>query len=121
MQEACSLIGIHKSHTTAYHPQCDGQVDRKNHTLQELIDAFVSEHNDYWDRWVSLAFYAYSTSCNASTGFSPYELVFRCSPRTHPELGLEVPFKHPCSQPEYSQSIRKVLHSLKHKVTANLH
>jgi len=121
MQEVCSLMGIHKSRTTAYHPQCDGQVERQNRTLQEMLAAFVSEHKDDWDSWVSLAVYAYNTSCHESTGFSPYELVFGRSPRTPLELDLDIPLKHPCSQSEYSQSVRKVLHSLNHKARANLH
>ena len=44
MQEVCSLMGIHKSRTNAYHPQCDGQVERQNRTLQEMLaarDAFT--------------------------------------------------------------------------------
>ena len=120
MQEVCSLMGIHKSRTTAYHPQCDGQVERQNRTLQEMLAAFVSEHKDDWDTWVSLAVYAYNTSCHESTGFSPYELVFGRSPRTPLELDLDIPLKHPCSQSEYSQSVRKVLHSFNHKARANL-
>ena len=120
MQEVCSLMGIHKSRTTAYHPQRDGQVERQNRTLQEMLAAFVSEHKDDWDTWVSLAVYAYNTSCHESTGFSPYELVFGRSPRTPLELDLDIPLKHPCSQSEYSQSVRKVLHSFNHKARANL-
>ena len=98
-------MGIHKSRTTANHPQCDGQVERQNRTLQEMLAAFVSEHKDDWDTWVSLAVYAYNTSCHESTGFSPYELVFCRSPRTPLELDLDIPLKHPCSQSEYSQSV----------------
>ena len=99
MQEGCS---IHKSRTTAYYPQCDGQVERQNRALQEMLAAFVSEHKDDWNSWVSLAVYAYNTICHESTGFSPYELVFGRSPRTPLELDLVIPLKHPCSQSEYS-------------------
>ena len=121
MQEVCSLRGIHKSRTTAYHPKCDGQVERQNRTLQEILAAVVSEHKDGWDSWVSVAVYVYNTSCHESTGFSPYKLIFGRSPRTNLELDLDIPLKHPCSQSEYSQSVRKVLHSLNHKARANLH
>ena len=120
MQKVCSLMGIHKSRTTAYHPQCDGQVERQNRTLQEMLAAFVSEHKDDWDTWVSLAAYSYNISCHESTGFSPYELVFGHSPRTPLELDSDIPIKYPSSQSEYSQSVRKVLHSFNHKARANL-
>ena len=98
MQEVCQLMGIHKSRTTAYHPQCDGLVERQNRTLQDILSAYVSDHQDDWDQWVSLAVYAYNTSTHESTGFSPYELVFGRIARTPLELDLDLPLKNPCSQ-----------------------
>ena len=85
-----------------------------------MLAAFVFEHKDDWDSWVSLAVYAYNTSCHEPPGFSPNELVFCRSPRTPLELDLDIPLKHPCSHSEYSQLVRKVLHSLNHKARANL-
>ena len=113
-------MGIHKSRTAVYHPQCDGQVERQNRTLQEMLAAFVSDHTNDWDNWVSLAVYAYSTSCHESNGFSPYELVFGRIARTPLELDLDIPLKDPCSQLAYSQSIRETLHSLNHKAKVSL-
>ena len=113
MHEICRLMGMHKSRTTAYHPQCDGQVERQNQTLQNILSSFVSQHKDDWDNWVSLAVYAYNTSCHASTGFSPYEMVFRRDARTPIELDLGLPLKNPCSESEYTQSLRHALSSLR--------
>ena len=48
-------MGIKKSHTTAYHPQGDRQVERQNRTLQEIIANFVSEnHAEYMRQQDSL-------------------------------------------------------------------
>ena len=52
LQEICDLMGIAKTRTTAYHPQCDGQVERQNRTLQNMLAAFASEHRDDWDLWI---------------------------------------------------------------------
>ena len=41
LQEVNNLMGVHKSRTTAYHPQCDGLVQRQNRTLQEMLASFV--------------------------------------------------------------------------------
>jgi len=113
MYEICRLMGIHKSRTTAYHPQCDGQVERQNQTLQNILSSFVSQHRDDWDNWVALAVYAYNTSCHASTGLSPYEMVFGRDARTPIELDLGLPLKNPCSQSEYTQSLRHALSSIR--------
>ena len=106
-------MGVHKSRTTVYHPQCDGLVERQNRTLQDIISSFVSAHQDDWDNWVSLALYAYNTSCHESTGFSPYVLVFGRTARTPLEIDLDIPLKNPASQSEFTQSVRNALHSIK--------
>jgi len=45
----CDLMGIQKTRTKAYHPQGDGQIEKQNKTLQEILSTFVSEHPDTWD------------------------------------------------------------------------
>ena len=35
MKELCKMLGIEKLNTTAYHPQCDGAVERFNRTLKQ--------------------------------------------------------------------------------------
>ena len=120
MHEICQIMDIHKSRTTAYHPQCDGLVERQNRTIQDMLSAFVSQHKDDWDTWVSVIAYAYSTSTHEATGFSPYELVFGRAARTPIEIDLDMPFRNPCSQSEYSQLVRRSLKSLKQSAQQNL-
>ena len=67
IHEICCFMGIHKSRTSAYHPQCDGLVELQNRTLQDMLTSYVSEHQHDWDRWVDLVAYAYNTSTHAST------------------------------------------------------
>ena len=49
MHDICTLMGISKSRTTAYHLQCDGLVERQNRTLQAMLTAFCSQHREDWD------------------------------------------------------------------------
>ena len=37
MMEVCALLGIDKLNTTAYHPQCNGLVERMNRTLKAML------------------------------------------------------------------------------------
>ena len=93
MHEICQIMGIKKSRTTAYHPQGDGQVERQNRTLQEILSSFVGEHPENWDLYVDQAVYAYNTSRHETTGYSPYELVFGRKPWGNKKSSLCTPPK----------------------------
>ena len=64
-------MGLRMTRTTAYHPQCDGQVEQQKRTLQNIITAFVSQHSTDWDEWVDQAVFAHNTSVHESTGLFP--------------------------------------------------
>ena len=93
MQEVCCLMGIHKSYTSAYHPQCDGLVERQN-----IFTGYVSQHQHDCDCLVDLVTYAFSTSVHSSTGYSFYEMAVGCLARTPLELLLGLPLNNPSSQ-----------------------
>ena len=120
MQEICRFMRIHKSRTIAYRPQCDGPVERQNMTIQEILASFVSQHQDDWDNWVSLAVFAYNTSRNQSNGFSPCEMAFGRDLRTPLEIDLGLPLTNPCSQSEHTKSIRSALYSINNAAQSQL-
>jgi transposase InsO family protein len=62
MHEVCDVMGIKKTRTTAYHPQCDGQVERQNRTSQDMLMAFCTKHGNDWDLWLNAVVFAYNTS-----------------------------------------------------------
>eukprot|EP00794_Sanderia_malayensis_P014448 gene14448-biopygen11548 len=109
MHEVYDMMGLKKTRTTAYHPQCDGLVERQNRTLQEILTNFVSDHSSDWDAWLDQAVFAYNTSVHESTGLSPYEIVFGRPARMPIEVELGVPLQNPSSQSDYSQSLRKAI------------
>eukprot|EP00794_Sanderia_malayensis_P021278 gene21278-biopygen16313 len=109
MHEVYNIMGLKKTRTTAYHPQCDGLVERQNRTLQDIICNFVSEHSLDWDEWIDQAVFAYNTGVHESTGISPYEMVFGRPARMPIEVELGVPLRNPSSQSDYSQSLRKAI------------
>ena len=63
MHEICNAMGITKTRTTAYHPQCNGQTERQNGTLQGMLSSFVSKRiRDDWDWWLD----SFTFACNKS-------------------------------------------------------
>ena len=50
-----------KSHTSLYHPQCDGMIERFNRSLLQLLQIYVKKQED-WEQHLPLALYAYRTA-----------------------------------------------------------
>ena len=45
----CKILCIEKTRTTAMRPQSDGMVERANRTIQNMLSAFVADHQKDWD------------------------------------------------------------------------
>jgi hypothetical protein len=58
--------------SSAFHPQTDGQTERLNRTLEEMLRGFANEED--WDEHLPLAEFAYNNSVQVSTGFTPFTL-----------------------------------------------
>ena len=43
-QEVCTLLGIHKTRTTALHPKSNGMVERYNQTIEAQLATYVQDH-----------------------------------------------------------------------------
>lgn len=76
LKQVYSLLGIKGLRTTAYHPQTDGLVERFNQTLKSMLKKFVAANGKDWDRWLPYLLFAYREVPQASTGFSPFELLY---------------------------------------------
>ena len=67
-------LGTQLTMSTAYHPQTDGQTERANRTLEEMLRSYVSFQQKDWDEHLVAAELAFNASKHASTGFSPFYL-----------------------------------------------
>src|SRR6185369_5885441 len=67
-------LGTKLAMSTAFHPQTDGQTERTNRTLEEMLRAYVSYKQNNWDKYLALAEFAYNNSKQTSTKFTPFEL-----------------------------------------------
>jgi len=77
----CQHLGIKQAMSTAFHPETDGQTERTNRTLEEMLRHYVSPSQDDWDLKLPCAEFAVNNSAKASTGFSPFYLNYGRHPR----------------------------------------
>ena len=69
--ELCKLAGIKKSRTTAFHPQSDGQVERLNRTLLQMLRTTVDENPKSWPQRLPTLMGAYRATVHKVTGVTP--------------------------------------------------
>ena len=83
MLDICSSLGITKLNTTAYHPECDGMVERFNRTLKSMLRKHADKFGTQLDKLFSGLLWTYRNTPNESTGIKPSFLPFGidcCSP-----------------------------------------
>ena len=78
--QLCQLLTVERCLSTAYHPQSDGQVERMNRIVQEVLRHYVSPRADNWDRLLPLVEFAINSAKQESTGFSPFQLNYGRNP-----------------------------------------
>ena len=80
-QEFYHLTGVTRIKTSVYHPQTDGMVERFSATLKRMLRKSVAKDAKDWDQLLPFMLLAYCGAKHATTGFSPYELVYGCPMR----------------------------------------
>jgi hypothetical protein len=75
-------MGIKLNMSSAFHPQTDGQTERANRTVQDMLRAYVSPTATDWDEHLAAVEFAYNNSVQASTGYTPFQLTTGQHPLT---------------------------------------
>ena len=79
VEELCSAFGIQKCRTTAYHAQCNGQVEHFHQTLFHMIGKLSHDKKAQWEQNLLELLQAYNSTRSVVTGYSLHYLMFgRC-------------------------------------------
>jgi len=69
--EMCQLTGIVKTRTTPFHLQSDGQTERMNRTLLQMLRCTADEHPENWPHRLPTVMAAYHMTVHRLTGVTP--------------------------------------------------
>lgn len=67
--EICKLLKISKVHSTAFHPEANGGVERSHQTHITFLSHLVNQHQDDWDEWIDYALMAYRAAPHTATRY----------------------------------------------------
>jgi hypothetical protein len=105
-QALWKCMGTQLTMSTAYHPQTDGQTERANRTLEEMLRSYVAFNQKDWDEHLVAAEVAFNGSKHASTGFTPFYLNNGREAMVPLDLALEE--ARTLRQPNAAETIRRL-------------
>ena len=85
-QELMKLIGVQHAMSTAYHPQTDGQTERMNRIVEEMLRHYVNDRQTDWDLLLPCCEFAINNQYNESIKTTPFFL----NHGYHPTLPVDI-------------------------------
>ncbi|WVZ51844.1 LOW QUALITY PROTEIN: hypothetical protein U9M48_002949 [Paspalum notatum var. saurae] len=78
-------MGTKLNFSSAYHPQTDGQTERTNRILEDMLRACAIQYGTSWDKSLPYAEFSYNNSYRASIKMSPFRALYgrRCGTPLH--------------------------------------
>jgi transposase InsO family protein len=68
--------------SSTYHKQTDGQTERTNQVLEDMLRACALKHGGSWDKSLQFAEFSYNNSYHASLKMAPFEALYDRKCRT---------------------------------------
>lgn len=81
IKQLCDLYKVEKSCTTPYHPAGNGECERFNRTLHNLLRTLPVSRKRDWVSCLPQLLFSYNTTPHQATGESPHYLMFGQEPR----------------------------------------
>jgi hypothetical protein len=69
-------LGTQLNFSIAYHPETDGQTERMNQTLEDMLCMYVMDQQKCWEEFLPLVEFAYNNSYQSTIKMAPFEFLY---------------------------------------------
>ena len=69
-------IGTQLRMSTAFHPQTDGETERVNRVLEDMLRMYVNENQTNWNEYFPLVEFAHNSSYHTSIQMTPFQAMY---------------------------------------------
>ena len=80
-RELCSLLQIPQQFSLSFVHHTLGACERTHRTLATRLTPYMNKRGTNWDQYLSAVVFAMNSAVNASTGYSPFEVIFGERPK----------------------------------------
>ena len=116
----CELFQINKTRTTPYRPCSNGQIERMNRTLLQMIRCFLKDDQTDWDLQLPQLAGAMRSSVNRSTGFSANMMMLGREVSLPSDLYVPNPKPAPTNPSTFVSGLQDTLHRVHQAARQNL-
>ena len=121
-KELCKALQIRKTRTSARNPRGNGQVERFNRTLLQMIRAYLSGEQDQWDLHLGCLAGAYRASPHESTSLTPNMMMIGREVRLPADVLFQLPQlpseQSPCTYVQQLRDRMRAAHEIARKYLA---
>lgn len=117
VKDLCLIYGIAKSRTTAYHPQGNGQCERFNRTLHNLLRTLPPEQKKRWPEHLQELVFVYNCTPHASTGLSPFSIFMGREPTLQIDLMFGLAERETTAEPDLDAWVEQHQQKLRNAAT----
>ena len=109
VEELCSAFSIQECRTTAYHAQCNGQVEHFHQMLFHMISKLLHDKKAQWEQHLPELLQAYNSTQSAMTSYLPHYLMFGRRPHLPVDYYFPTVSTYECSRhvPAYVTEVRR--------------
>ena len=91
-RELFQLLGTRLAMSTSAHPQTDGQTERANRVIEDILRSFCAANPSQWSSLLPMVEFAINNSVHSSHGYTPFYVNGLRHPRVPSSLlGVNVP------------------------------
>ena len=69
-------LGTQLNFSTTYHLETDGQIERTNHILEDMLHMYVMDHHKLWEDFFPLVEFAYNNSYWSTIKMASFEFLY---------------------------------------------
>jgi hypothetical protein len=69
-------FGTNLNFSIAYHPELDGQIERVNQVIEDMLRMYVMDKPSKWEDYLHLVKFAYNNRYQTSIKMSPFEALY---------------------------------------------
>lgn len=115
VQSLLNIFGIRHRKSTAYRPQTNGQTERANKTVVDILSKYVNDTHTDWDQYVPLVQWFLNTTPSASTKESAFRILYGIDPILPIDLSIEG-----CNDKDFAASLRDSHELIRQTVLSNI-